>query len=42
MDNTINYNWENDHEHTPKIEKGLSKILNNLDYKLLNHIDVGC
>ena len=42
MDNTINYNWENDHEHTPKIEKGLSKILNNPDYKLLNHIDVGC
>ena len=28
MDNTIDYKWENDHEHTPKIEKGLSKILN--------------
>ena len=42
MDNTIDYKWENDHEHTPKIEKGLSKILNNSNYKLLNHIDVGC
>ena len=42
MDNAIDYRWENDHGHTPKIEQGLSKILNNPNYKSLNHIDIGC
>ena len=42
MDSSIDYTWENDHGHTPKIEQGLSKILNKQNYKSLNHIDVGC
>ena len=42
MDNSIDYSWENEHCHTPKIEQALSKILNNPKNKLLDHIDVGC
>ena len=42
MDNKIDYKWDSAHQHTPKIEHDLSKILNNPNYKSLNHLDVGC
>ena len=38
----LDYEWNNDNHHTPKIEHDLSKLLNNPNYKSLNHIDVGC
>ena len=38
----LDYQWDNENHHTPKIEHDLAKILNNPDYKSLNHIDVGC
>ena len=38
----LDYQWDNENHHTPKIEYDLAKILNNPDYKSLNHIDVGC
>lgn len=38
----IDYSWDNDHHHTPKIESDLVKILDNPDYKFCSHIDVGC
>ena len=38
----LDYQWDNENHHTPKIEHDLAKMLNNPDYKSLNHIDVGC
>ena len=38
----LDYQWDNENHHTPKIEYDLTKILNNPDFKSLNHIDVGC
>ena len=38
----LDYQWDNENHHTPKIEHDLAKILNNPEYKLYDHIDVGC
>ena len=38
----LDYQWDNENHHTPKIEDDLAKILNNPEYKLYDHIDVGC
>ena len=38
----LDYQWDNENHHTPKIEYDLTKILNNPDFKSLSHIDVGC
>lgn len=42
MKNKIDYKWDDALHHTPKIEHDLSKILNNPNYRTLNHLDVGC
>tara|TARA_A100001011_G_scaffold350557_1_gene389950 strand:- start:30 stop:656 length:627 start_codon:yes stop_codon:yes gene_type:complete len=38
----LDYQWDSENHHTPKIEHDLAKILNNPEYKLYDHIDVGC
>ena len=38
----LDYQWDNENHHTPKIEHDLAKILNIPEYKLYDHIDVGC
>ena len=38
----LDYHWNSESHHTPKIEHDLAKILNNPEYKLYDHIDVGC